>query len=62
MSTTAFESNSDHEHNIWLEVEETFEQFAKLVRDSQELLYPNCTKFSKLEFLIKLLHIKIVNR
>ena len=49
-------------HNIRLEVEGTFEQFVKLVRDAQEQLYPNCTKFFKLEFLIKLFYIKIVNR
>ena len=34
MSTTASESNSDYEHNIWLEVEGTSKQFAKLVRDA----------------------------
>ena len=62
MSTTTSESNSDHKHNIQLEIEGTSEQFAKLVRDAREPLYPNCTKFSKLEFLIKLLHIKTVNR
>ena len=45
MSTTASESNYDHKHNIWLEVEGTSEQFAKLVRDSREPLYLNCTKF-----------------
>ena len=62
MNITTSESNSDYEHNIWLEVEGTSEQFAKLVRDSREPLYPNCTKIFKLEFLIKLLHIKIMNR
>ena len=56
------ENNSDHEHNIQLEVERTSEQFAKLVRDAREPLYPNCIKFFKLEFLIKLLHIKTVSR
>ena len=61
MSTTASKNNSDHKHNIRFEVEGTSEQFAKFVRDVQEPLYPNCTKFFKLEFLIKLLHIKIVN-
>ena len=62
MNTATSESNSDHEYNIRLEVEGTSEQFVKLVKDSRELLYPNCTKFFKLEFLIKLLHIKTVNR
>ena len=61
MNIAASKSNFDHKHNIQLEVEGTSEQFAKLVRDAREPLYPNCTKFFKLEFLIKLLHIKIVN-
>ena len=62
MSTSAFEGNSDHEHNIQLKVEGTSEQFAKPARDAREPLYPNCAKFSKLKFLIKLLYIKTVNR
>ena len=62
ISTTASKSNSDHEHNIRLEVKGTSKQFAKLVRDARESLYPNCIKFFKLEILIKLLHIKIVNK
>ena len=44
VNTAASESNSDYEHNIQLEVEETSEQFAKLVRDAWEPLYPNCFK------------------
>ena len=62
MNTAASESNFDYEHNILLEIEGTSEQFVKLVRNAREPLYPNCTKFFKLEFLIKLLHIKIVNQ
>ena len=62
MSTSTSEGNSDHKYNIQREVEETFEQFAKLVRDAPEPLYLNCTKFFKLEFFIKLLYIKIMNR
>ena len=53
MSITASKSNSNHEHNIRLEVKETSKQFAKLVRDTRELLYLNYIKFFKLEFLIK---------
>ena len=62
MSTSASEDNSDHKHNIWLEIEGTSEQFTNLVRDVREPLYPNYAKFSKLEFLIKLFYIKIINR
>ena len=62
MSTNVSEGNSDHEHNIRLKVEETSEQFVKLIRDASELLYLNCVKFFKLEFLIKLFYIKIMNR
>ena len=61
ISTGASEGNSNYEHNIRLEVEGTYEQFVKLVRDAREPLYSNCIKFFKLEFLIKLLHIKIEN-
>ena len=61
VNTAASESNSDYEHNIQREIERTSEQFVKLVRDAREPLYPNCIKFSKLEFLIKLFHIKIMN-
>ena len=61
MSTSASEGNSDYEHNIQLEIEGTSEQFVKLVRNAQEPLYSYFVKFSKLEFLIKLLNIKIMN-
>ena len=61
MSTSISEGSFDHKHNI-NEVEETYEQFVKLVRDAREPLYPNYVKFFKLKFLIKLLHIKIVSR
>jgi Transposase family tnp2/Domain of unknown function (DUF4218)/Transposase-associated domain len=61
ITTCAPESSSDHEHHID-EIEGCSEQFAKLVKDAREPLYPNCTKMSKLEFLIKLLNIKTTNR
>ena len=60
MSTSASEDSSNHEHNI-NEIKETSKQFAKLIRDAREPLYPNYVKFSKLEFLIKLLHLKTMN-
>ena len=34
--------------------------FEKLMRDAKVPLYPNCKKFFKLEYLIKLLHGKIL--
>ncbi|KAG8375348.1 hypothetical protein BUALT_Bualt10G0090800 [Buddleja alternifolia] len=34
------------------------ETFFKLIDDSQQELYPSCKKFSKLSFLIRMLHIK----
>lgn len=56
ISTSASGDTSDHK------MADTSDQFAKLVRDAREPLYPNCAKLSKLEFLIKLLHLKNVNR
>ncbi|XP_042942741.1 uncharacterized protein LOC122276915 [Carya illinoinensis] len=34
--------------------------FKELVADAQHPLYPSCTKFSKLSFIVKLLHIKSI--
>ena len=34
--------------------------FKKLMREAKEILYPNCKKFLKLEYLIKLLYGKIM--
>ncbi|KAK3031763.1 hypothetical protein RJ639_036643 [Escallonia herrerae] len=34
------------------------EKFYKLLQDSQEMLYKDCKKFSRLSFLVRLLHIK----
>ena len=36
--------------------------FDKLLREAGCELYPNCKKFSTLSFLIKLLHLKVMNR
>ena len=35
--------------------------FAKLFREAKQKLYPDCENFSKLSFVVKLLHIKIMN-
>ncbi|KAK9267148.1 hypothetical protein L1049_009568 [Liquidambar formosana] len=37
------------------------DKFVRLLRDAQRELYLGCEKFSKLSFLLKLLHIKIIN-
>ncbi|XXG42245.1 hypothetical protein AAC387_Pa01g2566 [Persea americana] len=36
--------------------------FDAMLNDLHLLLYPECKKFSKLEFLVKLMHVKIINR
>lgn len=36
--------------------------FDKLLRDVQQPLYQGCNKFAKLDFLVKLLPLKIINR
>jgi hypothetical protein len=38
------------------------ENFYKLINDSQQELYPGCKKFSKLSFLIRLLHLKCAGK
>ena len=38
------------------------EKFYKLVDDSQQDLYPGCKKFSKLSFIIRLLHLKCMGK
>lgn len=40
------------------EPNEDAKKFYRLLKDAQQVLYPGCTKFSKLSFLIKLLHLK----
>ncbi|CAL5322070.1 unnamed protein product [Camellia sinensis] len=37
-------------------------KFARLMRDAEQDLYPDCQRFSKLSFMVKLLHLKIFNR
>ncbi|KAK9286236.1 hypothetical protein L1049_014622 [Liquidambar formosana] len=37
------------------------DKFARLLRDTQRELYPSCTKFLLLSFLVKFLHIKTIN-
>lgn len=37
------------------------EKFMRLVKDAKQKLYPSCEKFFKLSFIVKLLHLKILN-
>ena len=37
------------------------EKFNKLLGDAQRELYPGCSKFSTLSFIVKLLHLKVYN-
>ncbi|PHT83946.1 hypothetical protein T459_12389 [Capsicum annuum] len=36
--------------------------FDKLLKEDERELYPGCKKFSKLSFLVKLLHLKVYNQ
>lgn len=36
--------------------------FEKLMNESGQPLYPGCKKFSKLDYLVKLFHVKVINR
>ncbi|XP_026429861.1 uncharacterized protein LOC113326328 [Papaver somniferum] len=40
---------------------ENIDMFDSLLKDACEPLYPNCMNFSKLEFVMRLMHIKIMN-
>ncbi|XP_026417108.1 uncharacterized protein LOC113312578 [Papaver somniferum] len=40
---------------------ENIDMFDSLLKDACKPLYPNCKNFSKLEFVIRLMHIKIMN-
>ena len=33
--------------------------FDELLKEAQQELYPGCSKFSKLSFIVKLLHLKV---
>jgi hypothetical protein len=42
------------------EPDEDMESFYRLVEDAAKELYPGCKNFSKLRFMIRLLHIKFL--
>ncbi|XP_042962362.1 uncharacterized protein LOC122296625 [Carya illinoinensis] len=49
--------NANAEPNIGTSRHHTFEQY---VKDARRPLYPSCTNYSKLSFMVKLLHIKSI--
>ncbi|XP_042441186.1 uncharacterized protein LOC122026513 [Zingiber officinale] len=55
LSTPEFENDKE------IPIEEA-EKFYKLIDDSQKELYPGCKKFSKLAFIIRLLHLKCLGK
>ncbi|KAK9270216.1 hypothetical protein L1049_025792 [Liquidambar formosana] len=58
MDSYGREPSTDHDPYC---TEGEADKFARLLRNAQRELYPGCEKFSKLSFLVKLLHIKIIN-
>ena len=40
---------------------EEAQKFFNLVKEVEQLLYPNCEKYSNLSFVVKLMHIKCIN-
>lgn len=49
------------EHNYNENPNEEAKIFYKLVKDSEQELYPGCKKFSKLSFIVRLFHLKCLN-
>ncbi|XP_042410119.1 uncharacterized protein LOC121999513 [Zingiber officinale] len=54
-------STSEFENDNQIPMGEA-EKFYKLIDDSQKELYPGCKKFSKLTFMIRLLHLKCLGK
>ncbi|KAG6490002.1 hypothetical protein ZIOFF_051284 [Zingiber officinale] len=54
-------STSEFENDNEISTGET-KKFYKLIDDSQKELYPGCKKFSKLAFMIRLLHLKCLGK
>ena len=43
-------------------IDEETKKYFKLLEDAQTELYPGCLKFSSLSFVVRLLHIKVLNK
>ena len=52
------ESNEDHTENEG-DQNEMPKEFHKLMKDAEAELYPGCKTFTRLEFIVTLLHIKV---
>ncbi|XP_028114517.1 uncharacterized protein LOC114312475 [Camellia sinensis] len=57
------DNDNDNEDDVANNVEkEGVPNFNKLLNDAQRELYPGCRKFSLLSFVIKMLHVKVLNK
>ena len=54
------DDRGDFEENSSVEVPKELVDLQKLVEANSQELFPNCKKYSKLRFLIRLLHIKLL--
>ena len=62
------EAYDEDEDDFGDEIHENTEQryttniFEELMNEARNPLYPGCTKFSSLNFLVKLMHVKVLNK
>jgi hypothetical protein len=56
------EENNEDINNPGTHVNADTEAYLKMVDDDNKELYPGCKNFSKLRFIVKLLHIKLLGR
>ncbi|CAN1181773.1 hypothetical protein LINPERHAP2_LOCUS35603 [Linum perenne] len=64
-----FDLLDEHQNLINNEVEDDghfsskgFDEYIEMLGRAQKELYPNCTKYSQLSFIVKLLHLKVYNK
>ena len=55
------EDNESPEESFPNEANMEKQKFYRLLKDAENELYPGCTKFSKLSFLVRLFHLKCLN-
>ena len=53
------EENNEDNNNPRTDVDDDTKAYLKMVDDDNKELYPGCKNFSKLCFIVKLLHIKL---
>ena len=56
------EENNEDNNNPRTDVDDDTKAYLKMVDDDNKELYPGCKNFSKLRFIVKLLHIKLLGR